>query len=90
MCMFCRSVFALFHLAIVLYVLLFTDSDYPFDIFRLFFIQIVVSDDEQYHRCSICKRSFTYPRFDSKIQVKMIPGLARAMERTMDLSIIFY
>ena len=35
--MFCRSLFVLFLLAIVLFVLLsFTDSDYPFDIFELF------------------------------------------------------
>jgi hypothetical protein len=40
MCMFCRSLFVLlvfFLLDIVLYVLLrFTDSDYPFGIFKLF------------------------------------------------------
>ena len=37
MCMFCRSLFVLFLLAIVLSVFLrFIDSDYPFGIFRLF------------------------------------------------------
>jgi hypothetical protein len=36
MCMFCRSLFVLFHLPIVLSVLWFPDSDYPFDIFKLF------------------------------------------------------
>jgi hypothetical protein len=37
MCMFCRSLFVLFLLAIVLSVLLrYTDYDYPFDIFKLF------------------------------------------------------
>ena len=37
MCMFCRSLFILFLLVIVLSVLFrFTDSDYPFDIFKLF------------------------------------------------------
>jgi hypothetical protein len=37
MCMFCRSLFVLFRLAIVLSVLLrFTDSDYPFGIFKFF------------------------------------------------------
>jgi len=45
MCMFCRSLFVLlyfFHLAIVLSVLLrFTNSDYPFGIFKLFFMQTV-------------------------------------------------
>jgi hypothetical protein len=35
MCMFCRSLFVLF-LAIVLSVLRYTDSDYPFGIFKLF------------------------------------------------------
>ena len=34
--MFCRSLFVLFHLAIVLSVLRFTDFDYPFGIFKLF------------------------------------------------------
>ena len=37
MCMFCRSFFVLFLLAIVLSVILrYTDSDYPFGIFKLF------------------------------------------------------
>ena len=37
MCMFCRSLFVLFLLAIALSVLLrYTDSDYPFGIFKLF------------------------------------------------------
>jgi len=37
MCMFCRSLFVFFLLAIVLSVLLpYTDSDYPFCIFKLF------------------------------------------------------
>ena len=37
MCIFCRSLFVLFLLAIVLSVLLrLTDSDYPFGIFKLF------------------------------------------------------
>jgi len=37
MCMFCRSLFVFFLLAIVLSVLLpYTDSDYPFGIFKLF------------------------------------------------------
>jgi len=36
MCMFCRSLFVLFLLAIVLSVLRFTDSDYRFGIFKLF------------------------------------------------------
>ena len=34
---FCRSLFVLFLLAIVLSVLRFTDFDYPFGIFKLFF-----------------------------------------------------
>jgi hypothetical protein len=34
--MFCRSLFVLFPLTIVLSVLLFTDSDYPFGFFKLF------------------------------------------------------
>ena len=38
MCMFCRSLFVLFLLAIVLSVLFrYTNSNYPFDIFKLFF-----------------------------------------------------
>jgi hypothetical protein len=45
MCMFCRSLFVLvyfFFLAIVLSVLLrYTDSDYPFGIFKLFLIIIL-------------------------------------------------
>ena len=37
MCIFCRSLFVLFLLDIVFAVLLrFTDSDYPFGIFKLF------------------------------------------------------
>jgi hypothetical protein len=42
MCMFCRSLlipFARFILAIVLSVLRYTDSDYPFGIFK-FFLQL--------------------------------------------------
>jgi len=35
--MFCRSLFVIFLLAIVLSVLRFTDSNYPFGIFKLFF-----------------------------------------------------
>ena len=38
-CMFCRSLFVL--LTIVLSVLRFTDSGYPFGIFKLFFIKDV-------------------------------------------------
>ena len=39
--MFCRSWFVLFHLAIVLSVpLRYTDSDYPFGIFKLFLVNI--------------------------------------------------
>ena len=37
--MFCKSLYVLFLLAIVLSVLRFTDSDYPFGIFKLFLIQ---------------------------------------------------
>jgi hypothetical protein len=37
MCMFCRSLFFRFLLAIVLSFLRFTDSDYPFGIFKHFF-----------------------------------------------------
>jgi hypothetical protein len=40
--MFCRSLFVLFLLAIVLSVLRFTDSDYPFGVFKLFLIWISV------------------------------------------------
>ena len=36
MCMLCRSLFVLFGLFIVLSVLQFMDSDYPFGIFKLF------------------------------------------------------
>ena len=36
MCMFCRSLFVLFLLAIVFSVLRFMDSDYLFGIFKLF------------------------------------------------------
>ena len=36
MCMFCKSLFVLFPLAIVMSALRFTDSDYPFGIFKLF------------------------------------------------------
>ena len=39
MCMFCRSLFVLFLLGFVLSVLLrFTDADYPFGIFKFFFL----------------------------------------------------
>jgi hypothetical protein len=34
---FCKSLFVLFRLAIVLSVLRFTDADYPFGIYKLFF-----------------------------------------------------
>ena len=41
MCMFCRSLFVLFLMAIVLSVILrYTDSDYLFGIFKLFFISL--------------------------------------------------
>ena len=42
MCMFCRSLFVLvlFLFAIVLSVLRYTDSDYPFGVFKHFFIKI--------------------------------------------------
>jgi hypothetical protein len=36
MCMFCRSLFVYFLLAIAVTVHRFTDSDYPFGIFKLF------------------------------------------------------
>jgi hypothetical protein len=36
---FCRSLSVLFRLAIVLSVLQFKDSDYPFGIFKLFFLE---------------------------------------------------
>ena len=39
MCMFCRSLFVLFLLPIVLSVLRFTDPDYPFGIFNLYLQQ---------------------------------------------------
>jgi len=45
-CMFCRSLFVLFLLVIVLSVLQFTDSDYPFVINKLF----VNSYGQQLHR----------------------------------------
>ena len=35
---FCRALFVLFIVAIVLFVLRLTDSDYPFGIFKLFFL----------------------------------------------------
>jgi len=38
--MFCRSLFVLFHLAIVFPVLRFTASDYPFGIFKLMFVPV--------------------------------------------------
>jgi hypothetical protein len=42
MCMFCISLFALFLLTIMLSVLLlFTDSDYHFDIFKLFLAIVI-------------------------------------------------
>jgi len=40
--MFCRSLFVLFHLSIVLSVLRFTASEYPFGTFKLFFIKIPI------------------------------------------------
>ena len=44
-CMFSRSMFVLFLLAIVLSVLLrFTDSDYPFGIFKLFLINYIIQE----------------------------------------------
>ena len=44
MCMFCKLLFVLFILAIVLSVLLqYTDSDYPFGIFKLFLIWTCVT-----------------------------------------------
>jgi hypothetical protein len=43
-CVFCRSLFVLFLLAIMLSVLLrYTDSDYPFGIFKLFFHAQLIS-----------------------------------------------
>ena len=39
---FCRSLFVLFLLSIVLSVLRFTVSDYPFDIFKFFVLNILV------------------------------------------------
>jgi len=39
--MFCRSLFVLFLLAIVLSVLRYMDSDYPFGIFKLFFTSLL-------------------------------------------------
>ena len=47
MCMFCRSLFVL--LAFVLSVFLrFTDSDYPFDIFKLFCLQYTIQKNKEY------------------------------------------
>ena len=47
MCMFCRSLFVLFLLAIVLSVLLrFTDSDYPSGIFKLFLKMNIIMESK--------------------------------------------
>ena len=54
MCMFCRSLFVLFNLAIVLSVLLrFTDSDYPFGIFKLFLWNILYLNHEYFKTFSV-------------------------------------
>jgi hypothetical protein len=50
--MFCRSLFVLFLLAIVLYVLRYTDSYYPFGIFKLFY--------ENVRTLSLIVCTFTY------------------------------
>ena len=42
---FCRSLFVLFHLAIILSVLLFMVSDYPFGIFKLVFLVHDITHD---------------------------------------------
>jgi len=48
MCMFCRCCLYLFLLAIVLSVLRYTDSDYPFGIFKLFLTFLLIEyGDEQ-------------------------------------------
>jgi ABC-type Co2+ transport system permease subunit len=53
--MFCRSLFVLFLLAIVLSVLRFTDSDYPFGIFKLFLVVF-----QLYHGVSgVCSKMIT-------------------------------
>jgi len=54
MFMFCRSLFVLFLLAIVLSILLqFTDSDYPFVIFKLFFIKYITYSKSGLHVCCL-------------------------------------
>jgi len=51
MCMFCRSLFAIFLLAIVFSCRLrFTDSDYPFGIVKLFVLQTSM---KSYERCNL-------------------------------------
>jgi hypothetical protein len=48
MCMFCRSLFVLFLLTFVLSVLLrFTDSNYPFGIFKLFIFREIFNAEHK-------------------------------------------
>jgi hypothetical protein len=56
MCMFCRSLFVIFLVAIVLSVLRFTDSDYPFGILKFFltpshFNEVSVPSQESERSC---------------------------------------
>jgi hypothetical protein len=53
MCMFCRLLFVLFLFATLLPVLRFTDSDYPFSIFKLFFKRTWDRKNKQTNR-NIC------------------------------------
>jgi hypothetical protein len=65
LCMFCRSLFVLFHLVIMLSVLRFTASDYPFSIFTLLvivlsilWITLLITPLVSSHFWSLCCLSF--------------------------------
>ena len=59
--MFCRSLFVLFRLAIVLSVLWFTDSDYPLGIFKLFLILLwLVMKHHEYVPISAATRNTAF------------------------------
>jgi hypothetical protein len=73
MCMLCRSLFVLFLLAIVLSVLRYTDSDYPFGIFKLFLFLIVDSSQTLQHACR--KKIFLYLAQQGKFNKQMIDSL---------------
>jgi hypothetical protein len=86
MCMFCGSLFVLYLLAIVLFVLLrFTDSDYPFGIFKLF---LLVSESVQTFSEFLVQKLVYSEFLDFVVMLSTVPDLSPLYLFFFDLRIL--